>query len=259
MADHYRLDGLLNIEGELGIVTGGSSGIGLSLAKVLAQNGVRIAIVNRNADTGEKTADEIRKMGGIAEFFSADVTNKDDLEAVVDAIETEMGATDILVNCAGINVRKKALDFTLSEWENIINTNLTGVFLACQAVGRRMVLRGKGRVVNISSVASVIGLEDRAPYCASKGGVSQLTKVLAIEWAPYGVTVNSIGPGYINTPLIANLMSQPGFLDRVRNQVPLGRVGETEDLHGILFVLCSRAGAYITGQTIYVDGGWSIW
>jgi NAD(P)-dependent dehydrogenase (short-subunit alcohol dehydrogenase family) len=255
--DIFRL--LFDIEGKVGIVTGGSSGIGLSMAKALAQTGVKIAIVNRTVMAGEKAAAEIREHGGIAASFPADVTKKDNVEAVVEAIENEMGAVDILVNCAGINIRKKAVEFGLNEWQQILDTNLTGTFLACQAVGRRMLARGRGRIVNISSVASAIGLEDRAPYCASKGGVSQLTKVLAIEWAPYGVTVNAIGPGYMNTPLIANLMKQPGFQERVRSQVPLGRVGETEDLYGILFVLCSKAGAYITGQTVYIDGGWSIW
>ncbi len=260
MADKGNALGpMFDLSGKVGIVTGGSSGIGLSLAKVLAQSGVKIAIVNRTAGTGEKAAAEIRKEGGIAASFPADVTKKDDVAAVVDAIEGEMGAVDILVNSAGINIRKKTVEFTLSEWQQILDTNLTGVFLACQAVGRRMIARGKGRIVNIASVGSAIGLVDRAPYCSSKGGVSQLTKVLAIEWAPYGITVNAIGPGYMNTPLIANLMKQPGFQDMVKSQVPLGRVGETEDLHGVIVVLCSKAGAYMTGQTIYIDGGWSIW
>jgi NAD(P)-dependent dehydrogenase (short-subunit alcohol dehydrogenase family) len=250
---------LFDLPGKVGIVTGGSSGIGLSVAKALARTGVKIAIVNRTAGTGEKAAAEIRKEGGIAASFPADVTRKDNVEAVVEAIEGEMGAVDILVNSAGINIRRKALEFGLREWQQILDTNLTGTFLACQAVGRRMIARGKGRIVNISSIGSAIGLVDRAPYCSSKGGLSQLTKVLAIEWAPYGITVNAIGPGYMNTPLIANLMKQPGFQELVTSQVPLGRVGETEDLHGILLVLCSKAGAYITGQTIYIDGGWSIW
>ncbi|NIT04495.1 SDR family oxidoreductase, partial [Candidatus Saccharibacteria bacterium] len=115
------------------------------------------------------------------------------------------------------------------------------------------------RIVNISSIAGNIGMTDRAPYCASKGGVSQLTKVLAIEWAPYGVTVNAIGPGFIRTPLISALFKNPDFQEMVRNSTPMGRIGETEDLQGILLVLCSKAGDYITGQTIYIDGGWSVW
>jgi gluconate 5-dehydrogenase len=250
---------LFDLEGKVGIVTGGSSGIGFSLAKALAQTGVKIAIVNRTAGAGEKAAAEIREHGGIAASFPADVRKKDNVEDVVEAIENEMGAVDILVNSAGINIRKKALEFSMNEWQQILDTNLTGTFLACQAVGRRMIARGEGRIVNISSIASAIGLVDRAPYCSSKGGVSQLTKVLAIEWAPYGITVNAIGPGYMNTPLIANLLKQPGFQELVRSQVPLGRVGQTEDLKGMLLVLCSKAGAYITGQTIYIDGGWSIW
>jgi 2-deoxy-D-gluconate 3-dehydrogenase len=191
--------------------------------------------------------------------FTADISKENEMEKIAAEIEARMGPVDILVNNAGINIRKKAMDFELSEWEQILDVNLTGTFITSRAVAKGMIARRSGRIVNISSVASAIGLVDRAPYCASKGGVSQLTKVLAIEWAPYGITVNAIGPGYMNTPLIANLMDQPDFKALVRSQVPLGRVGETEDLHGIILVLCSKAGAYITGQTIYIDGGWSIW
>ncbi len=249
---------MFDLKDKVGIITGGSSGIGLSIAQTLTHAGVKVAVVNRTKKTCQETAAKLSEKGGNAKAFPTDVSKKDEVEAMANVVEEEMGPIDILVNSAGINLRKKAVDFDLAEWQQIIDINLTGTFLTCQAVGRRMIARRKGRIINISSVASSIGLTDRAPYCASKGGVSQLTKALAIEWGPYGVTVNAIGPGFTRTPLIEPLMNAPDFQDKIRTLVPVQRIGETEDLNGIALVLCSKAGAYITGQTIIVDGGWSI-
>lgn len=253
------IEQLLGLANKVAIVTGGGSGIGLSLSRVLVQAGVKVAIVDKDKAASQTAAEELRGNTESAKAFYADISKESEVEQMVAAVEKEMGPIDILVNNAGINIRKKAMDFNLSEWEQIIKINLTGTFITSRAVAKGMIARRSGRIVNISSIASAIGLVDRAPYCASKGGVSQLTKVLAIEWAPYGITVNAIGPGYMNTPLIANLVEQPDFKSQVRSQVPIGRIGETKDLHGIFLVLCSKAGAYITGQTIYIDGGWSIW
>ena len=250
---------IFDLKDKVGIITGASSGIGLAVAQTLGYAGVKIAVVNRTKTTGKEAAAGLNDEGIEAKAFPCDVSSKEDVEAMVAAVEQILGPVDILVNSAGINIRKKALEFDLAEWNQILDINLKGTFLACQAVGRRMVERRCGRIVNISSVAASIGLTDRAPYCASKGGISQLTKVLAIEWAASGVTVNAIGPGYVRTPLITGLMEDWGFQKMIESQVPMKRIAETEDLQGILLVLCSKAGAYITGQTIYVDGGWTIW
>jgi NAD(P)-dependent dehydrogenase (short-subunit alcohol dehydrogenase family) len=249
---------IFDLKDKVGIITGGSSGIGLGIAQTLGYAGVKIAVVNRTETTGREAAVGLNEEGIEAKAFPCDVSKKEDVEAMVESVEETLGPVDILVNSAGINIRKKALEFDPAEWNQILDTNLKGTFLTCQAVGRRMVKRRSGHIVNISSVASLIGLTDRAPYCASKGGVSQLTKVLAIEWATSGVTVNAMGPGYVRTPLITGLMEDTGFQKMISTQVPMKRIAETEDLQGIILVLCSKAGAYITGQTIYVDGGWSI-
>ena len=250
---------LFDLKDRVGIITGGSSGIGLAIARTLGYAGVKIAVVNRAAAAGKEAAAGLCKEGIEAKAFPCDVSRKDDVEAMVKTVEETIGPVDILVNSAGINIRKKALEFEPAEWDQILDINLKGTFLACQAVGRKMVERRSGRIVNISSIAAFNGLSDRAPYCASKGGVSQLTKVLALEWATSGVTVNAIGPGYVRTPLITGLLQDPAFQKTVQAHVPMNRIAEPEDLQGILLVLCSKAGAYITGQTIYVDGGWSIW
>lgn len=250
---------IFDLENKVGIVTGGSSGIGFTIAQTLGYAGVKIAVVNRLETSGSEAASNLSEEGIEAKAFPCDVSRKDDVEAMVEAVEKTLGPVDILVNSAGINIRKKALEFEPAEWDQILDINLKGTFLTCQTVGSRMVKRRCGHIVNISSIAAFIGLSDRAPYCASKGGVSQLTKVLAIEWATYGVTVNAIGPGYVRTPLIAGLMEDNSFQETLRTQVPMQRIAEAEDLQGIILVLCSKAGSYITGQTIYVDGGWSIW
>jgi len=250
---------IFDLKDKVGIITGGSSGIGLAIAQTLGYAGVKIAVVNRTETTGKEAATKLNDEGIEAKAFPCDVSRKEDVEAMVAAVEETLGPVDILVNSAGINIRKKALEFEPAEWNQILDINLKGTFLTCQTAGRRMVERRCGHIVNISSVAASIGLTDRAPYCASKGGISQLTKVLAIEWAAFGVTINAIGPGYVRTPLISALMEDSGFQKMIDTQVPMKRIAETEDLQGILLVLCSKAGAYITGQTIYVDGGWTIW
>ena len=253
------LQEMFGLGNKVAVITGGNSGIGLSMARILGNAGARLAIVNRTRKTGDVAVSSLSEEGLVARAFSADVSIKEAVDDMVYDVEKEMGNIDILVNSAGVNIRKKAIEYNEEDWDQMLNINLKGTFLTCQAVGRRMTERGSGRIVNISSIASFVGLTDRAPYCASKGGVTQLTKALAVEWATYGVTVNAIGPGFVRTPLITGLLKDPGFQEKVATLVPMQRIAEPEDLQGILLVLCSKAGSYITGQTIYVDGGWSIW
>ena len=249
-----------DLSGRIAIVTGGNSGIGHEIAKTLARKGARVAIANRRKEEGERAARAIAEMGGEAVVIPADVSKKRSVEEMVQRVLEQFGQIDVLVNSAGINIRKYALDFDEADWDQVIDINLKGTFLACQAVGRVMVKQNRGKIVNISSAVEKIGMEMRVAYCASKGGVSQLTKCLAIEWAPYGVNVNAVAPGFTKTALLANLIEKdPTFVSMVQNRVPLARLGLPEEVANVVLLLASAAGNYVTGQTFFVDGGWTIW
>jgi len=252
------LNELFNVKDKLAIVTGGSSGIGLTIAKTLCETGAKVGIINRNQEIGEKVAQDLRDKGGEVFQYTCDVSEKESVEKMVGDVEAKIGEIDILVNSAGINIRKPALEFTKEETLQIMNINLAGTFWCCQIVGGKMVNRRRGCIVNISSLLAFIGLENRAPYCASKGGVTQLTKVLAIEWGPFGVRVNAIGPGFFRTPMTPTKSEDESFIERMESIIPLGRWGHTDELRGLLLLLCTDAGSYITGQTICVDGGYGI-
>ncbi len=248
-----------DLSGKIAIVTGGSSGIGYEIAKALARKGARVVVSNRRKEEGEKAARTIKEMGGEAVYIPTDVSQQKSVKEMVQGVLDQFGRIDILVNSAGIIIRKYALDLEESEWDQMININLKGTFLSCQAVGRVMVEQKRGRIINISSGAEKIGVEKRVAYCASKGGVSQLTKVLAMEWAQYGVNVNAVAPGFTKTPLLANLIEHdPAFVSMVQGRVPLGRLGLPEEVAGAVLFLASDVGSYITGQTFFVDGGWTI-
>lgn len=250
---------LFSIEGKTAIITGGSQGIGEDLTRTLAMAGANVALANRNVEKGESMASWVREQGRTGRHYPCDVSNKSEVEQMAAAVEEDMGPVDILVNCAGINRLKNALDFTEKDVVDIIHTNLLGVFWCCQAVGRKMVERRCGKVINISSMLSEIAWFQRAPYAASKGGVRQLTRVLSIEWASFGVTVNAIGPGSIKTPMFEKACERdPEFLKKITDLIPMGRPGLPEDHRGALLLLCSKAGDYITGQTLMVDGGLSV-
>ena len=166
---------------------------------------------------------------------------------------------DILVNNAGVNVRKPALELSEQEWDRVLDTNLKGYFLVAREVGAHMVARGKGKVINVSSIFGAVGMSDQLAYASSKGGVVQLTKVLAIEWAKHGVNVNAIGPTYFETPLVAALRNDPERFRSIAERTPMGRWGQPEELEGTFVYLASRASDFVTGQTVYVDGGWTAW
>jgi len=253
----------LNLSGQTALVTGGSKGIGLEMALFLAEAGANVAVASRNLKEGEEAAAEITRRGRSGLAIRADVRLPTECERIVKETVDALERLDILVNCAGTNIRKPLLDYTEAEWDSILDTNLKGLFFCSQAAAKVMKERGKGRIVNISSAAAQIGVPFLGPYATSKGGITQLTKVCALEWAKYGITVNAVGPTYIKTPLTAEWLSDPARYETVISRSAVKRLGEPMDLKVLLLLLASDASEYITGQTFYVDGGalagWPEW
>lgn len=247
---------LFDLSGKGALVVGGGGGIGGAIAHALADFGARIAIADLSLEAAQTIAASCqRETVGPTFACAIDVTNPDHVNRVVAQVEAEIGQIDILVNSAGINIRKDVVDYTPEDWFKIINTNLSGVFFVTQAVARGMLARGYGRVISIGSVSSLMGHPQHAPYAATKGGVAIMTKAMATEWATRGVTVNAIGPAYTVTGLITELMNNPAKYRELIETIPMGRLGKPEDIVGAAIYLASDAAGFVTGQTIFVDGG----
>lgn len=253
------LDGkIFDLTGRVAIVTGGGRGIGRGIAEGLAAFGARVVLTGRTEATLTETAGAIRAAGGEAIGHVADISSEGDVIALRDAVLARWGRIDVLANNAGINPIFKSIErTTLDEWQTIIDTNLTGLFLCCKYLGTPMVEQGRGSVINISSVAGNVGLKRSVPYCASKGGVELLTKALSLDWAPKGVRVNAIAPGYFETDLTAGVRTNDAIAAPLLAHTPLGRFGKLNDIAGAAVFLASDASAYVTGASLAVDGGWT--
>jgi len=249
----------MNLSGKSAIVTGAGQGLGLWMALGLAHAGADTVIAEINPQAGEASAEEIRKAGRRSLFIETDVRREDSIQSMVDRVLKEWGRIDILVNNAGVNIRKQVLDLTIADWDQVLDTNLKGYFLVAQAVVPAMIKQKKGKVINMASILGTVGLENQLPYASSKGGVIQMTKVMALEWARHGIQVNAIGPTYFETPLVATLRNDPERFRFINERTPMGRWGQPEELEGTVIFLASKASDFITGQTIFVDGGWTIW
>jgi NAD(P)-dependent dehydrogenase (short-subunit alcohol dehydrogenase family) len=249
MSLSFRLDG------KVALVTGASRGLGAGIADALKEAGATVAGTSREQGSAEQVAERLDSVP-----IAMDVSDVASVRASVDHVASELGRLDILVNNAGLNIPQGIFDVDEASWDAVVDTNLKGTFFATQAAARHMADRGEGgRIINVASQAGVVGIEERSAYGASKGGTVLLTKVLAIELAEHGVTVNAVAPTFIATELTRATLEDPAWRERILSRIPLGRVGEVEDVAAATVYLASPAAAMVTGHTLLVDGGWTAW
>ena len=246
---------LFDLTGRTALVTGASMGIGFALARGLARAGARVVLNARTVDRLEAAADDLRGEGVDAATLPFDVTDAEAVRVAIDSYEAGTGPIDILINNAGTQHRAPLEDFPVEAFDRLMRTNVSSAFYVGQAVARHMIERGRGKIVNIASVQSLLARPGIAPYTASKGAVSNLTKGMATDWARHGLTCNAIAPGYFDTPLNAALVADPEFCAWIETRTPAGRWGQVEELVGACVFLASDASAFVNGQTIFVDGG----
>jgi NAD(P)-dependent dehydrogenase (short-subunit alcohol dehydrogenase family) len=250
--DRFRLDG------RRALVTGGARGLGRVMAQALAEAGAEVAIASRTFEACRTAADEIaRATGRRTAAFAVDLALSGDVARLAAEVEDGLGPLDILVNNAGLNVRGPSDELSETDWDAVMATNLKAPFLLARTLGPRMCARGWGRVINLGSILSVVALPGRAPYCASKAAVLNLTRVLALEWASRGVTVNAICPGPFATDMNRQLLNDPVRYQAFIEKIPMGRWGELDDIAGAVVFLASDASAFVTGSALFVDGGWT--
>jgi len=246
---------LFDLSGRVAIITGTSRGLGQYMGRALARAGADLVITSRKKDSLAAFKEEIEALGRRAVPLELDVRDSDSIQRMVESAQQACGKIDILVNNAGCNVRKPAVEVTWDDWNLVLDTNLRGTFFVAQAVARLMIPRGYGRIINIGSVTSVCGYAGITPYCASRGGVKQLTMSLADDWGRHGITVNCLAPGWFETAQNRILYENKEWVEYLCDRIPLKRPGQPSDLDGAVVFLASEASEYVTGQTLLVDGG----
>ena len=251
---------IFDLTGKVAVVTGAGTGLGEACAVALAEAGASVVASGRRKEPLDKVVSEIKARGGKALAISTDVTRRDEVDAMAAEAVKAFGKVDILVNNAGINLVKPFLQMTEAEWDSVIDTNLKGCFYCCQSMGKGMVERKSGSVINMVSVFGLAGFMNISPYIASKGAIVQLTKALAVEWGRFNVRVNAIAPSYIRTEMTKrDIESDPKILAYNLGKIPMRRGGEPSEVGGVVVFLASEASSFITGETIAVDGGWLAW
>ncbi|TVY08931.1 SDR family NAD(P)-dependent oxidoreductase [Paenibacillus cremeus] len=246
---------MLGLENKIVAIAGGSRGIGRATAERFAQAGASVVIGSRTETEFTEAADSIRKMGTTALGLPLDVTSKESVQQFFNRIDQEFGRLDVLVYCSGMNRRVPAEAYPEDAWDQVLSTNLKGAYLCCQEAGQRMIQQKDGAIVTITSMTSHIATPNQSAYAATKGGLLQYTKVLAVEWGKHNIRVNAVSPGYIETALNANNFRNETFRNNVLNQMPMGRFGGTEEIANAACFLASPMASYITGACLPVDGG----
>jgi NAD(P)-dependent dehydrogenase (short-subunit alcohol dehydrogenase family) len=247
-----------SLNNKTAVITGAGRGIGRALSIGLAEAGADVVLLSRTKADLEETAASIRSLGRNAYIVPTDVTSREEIQEAVRYIEKQGLTIDILINNAGMNIRSNAFEVTDEEWKTIMDTNLKSAFMMSQEIGNHMKENRKGKIINIASVAGHVALRTGVVYAATKAAMIQMTKVLAFEWGTYNINVNSIGPWYFKTPLTKELLKNQEYVDDILAVTPLKRIGELEELVGPAVFLSSDAGNYVTGQTLFVDGGMTI-
>jgi 2-dehydro-3-deoxy-D-gluconate 5-dehydrogenase len=251
--------GLFDLSGKVAIVTGGNGGIGLGMARGLAEAGAAVAIVGRNETKSSAAVADLKQRGGMAISVTADVTDKSAVATMVERTVSELGRIDILVNNAGINIRKAPHALDIEEWDSVIKTNLTSAFLCSQAVYPAMKAAGGGKIINVGSMMSIFGASFAPAYAASKGGIVQFTRSCAVAWAADNIQANAVLPGWIDTDLTKRARQEiDGLHDKVLGRTPAARWGAITDFAGIAVFLSSSASDFVTGTAIPIDGGFSV-
>jgi len=249
----------VDLKGKTALVTGATKGIGRAITNALSENGAKIIAISRSDQDLNLLKKELNISNNCL-VKSCDVSNVKQINEVMSELEKEDISVDILVNSAGINIQMNALEVTEESWDKIININLKGAFFMSQGVAKNMIKnKVQGKIINITSQMALVGYYKRVAYCASKGGLTQATKVLAVELAPYNINVNCVAPTFIKTPLTEPMFEDKNFLEDVIDKIPLGRIGETKDVSGAVLYLVSDSSNLVTGSTILVDGGWVAW
>ena len=247
-------DTIFDVHGRRALVTGSSRGLGLVLARALAERGCHVILNGRNQAALDEAAEQLRGLPGSVSTSSFDIVNEDEVAAAIARIESD-GPIDILVNNAGIQIRGPLESFPLDRWREIVDVNLTGAFIVASHVARRMIARRGGKIINMCSVMSDLGRRTSAPYAATKGGLRMLTRAMAVDWAQYNIQVNAIGPGYYITEMTQPLADDPEFDAWLRRRTPAGRWGDPAELVGALILFSSAASDFMSGQLLFVDGG----